>query len=338
MIDMQASHDVKLTAPEISALWSQYQNDTMARCVYKYMINIVEDASIRPILEFALSLAESHIPKIKEYFTQEQFPIPHGFTDEDVNSEAPRLFSDEACLMYTYAMSNSGLGLYADALAISMRKDVRDYFLQCQNEAVELFNRSLDLLLEKGFVSKPPFVYPEKDVEFVEKEGFFQELFRGKRPLSSIETTHVFFDVRKVQFSKSLTMAFAQTANSREVREFLWRGVEIYGKHIEVFESILSENQLPQPKSEEAEITNSTVAPFSDRLMLSHKAFLDSIIVAMYGTAIATCNRPDLIVNYSRLAEELVQYMKDTRDLMVKHRWLERPPMTENREALATNK
>nr|WP_263326262.1 DUF3231 family protein [Neobacillus sp. Marseille-Q6967] len=129
----ETPHNVQLTAPEIANLWSQYQNDTMAVCVYKYMIKITEDVSIRPILEFALSLAESHIVKIKEYYMEEKFPIPHGFTEDDVNLTAPRLFSDEFCLTYTYIMSVYGLSGYTVTISSNLRRDIRDYFVLCQN-------------------------------------------------------------------------------------------------------------------------------------------------------------------------------------------------------------
>lgn len=88
-INEETPHSVRLTAPEIANIWAQYQNDTMAICVYTYMIKIVEDVSIRPILEFSLRIAEGHITKIKDYFTQEKFPIPHGFTEDDVYLAAP---------------------------------------------------------------------------------------------------------------------------------------------------------------------------------------------------------------------------------------------------------
>lgn len=59
-----------LTAAEISGLWLQYTGDTMSICVYKYFLTIVENAEIKPILEFALQLAEDHIAKITEFFAK----------------------------------------------------------------------------------------------------------------------------------------------------------------------------------------------------------------------------------------------------------------------------
>ncbi|MBT2738567.1 DUF3231 family protein [Bacillus sp. ISL-7] len=40
-----------LSAAEVSALWHQYMDDSMAICVYKYFLKIVEDKEIKPILD-----------------------------------------------------------------------------------------------------------------------------------------------------------------------------------------------------------------------------------------------------------------------------------------------
>jgi hypothetical protein len=334
-IDKETSHNVRLTAPEISNIWSQYQNDTMAICVYKYMLTMIEDVSIRPILESSLRLAERHITRLKDYFTQEKFPIPHGFTEDDVVLTAPRLFSDELCLTYTYMMSVNGLAGYAAALTTNMRRDIRDYFVQCQNETMELFNESLDLLLEKGIVSRPPFINPSDTFEFIEKQNFIGGLIGGRRTLNCIEINHIFWDLKKVQLSKSITIGFAQVAKSQEVKKYLWRGVEIYSKHIEVFESILSQDHLPQPKSEEAEITNSTTAPFSDRLMMYHKSLFNSTSIGFYGMAISSSQRTDLLVHYTRLIGEIAKYSEDGFNIMIENKWAEQPPMADDRKALA---
>jgi hypothetical protein len=334
-INEETPHNVRLTAPEIANIWSQYQNDTMAICVFKYMIKIVEDVSIRPILEFSLRLAEGHITKIKDYFTQEKFPIPHGFTENDVDISAPRLFSDEFCLSYTYIMCVNGLAGYAAALSTNMRRDMRDYFVQCQNETMELFNISLDLLLEKGIVSRPPFINPSDRYEFIKKQSFKEGILGGKRPLNCIEVSNVYWDLKKIQLSKSVTMGFSQVAKSQEVKQYLWRGVEIYKKHIEVFESIFSQDHLPQPKSEESEVTNSTTAPFSDRLMMYHKSLFGSTTIGVYGSAIGTCQRTDLGTHFLRLMTEMAHYMNDGFNIMIENKWAEQPPLADDRAKLA---
>ncbi len=37
-INDETPHHVRLTAPEIANIWSQYQNDSMAICMYKYIV------------------------------------------------------------------------------------------------------------------------------------------------------------------------------------------------------------------------------------------------------------------------------------------------------------
>lgn len=89
-----------MTSGEITALWTGYLGDSLARCVLVYFLSHVEDAEVRPLLEYALGLAEEHLAFKQDLFTREGFPIPHGFTDEDVRADAPRLFSDMLMLYY----------------------------------------------------------------------------------------------------------------------------------------------------------------------------------------------------------------------------------------------
>ena len=130
-----------LTAAEVSALWLQYMGDSMAICVYKYYLNIVENKEIKRILENALQLAESHVTKIIEFLKSANFQIPLGFAENDVNLSAPRLFSDQFLLFYTYIMTIHGLTAYSLAVTNSERKDIRNYFSECMVSSNE-FSRT----------------------------------------------------------------------------------------------------------------------------------------------------------------------------------------------------
>lgn len=331
----EIQHHVRLTAPEIANIWTQYQNDTMAVCIYKYMIKIVENPAIHSIMELALKFAEGHIPKIKDYFTVENFPIPHGFTDDDVNLDAPRLFSDELCLTYTYIMSVHGLAGYAAALTTNMRSDIREYYVKCQNETMELFNRSLDLMLEKGTVSRPPFINPPEEYGFVQSKNFMQGILGGERTLNVIEISNIYWDLKKAQLDKAICIAFAQVAKSQEVKDLIWRGVKIGDKQIEILETLLSQDHLSSPKSEDTEVTNSTIAPFSDRLMMYHKLLIISTQIGLYGTAIGTCQRYDLGTHFYRFMMEASDFAKDGFKLMIKNNWVEQVPLADDREKLS---
>jgi hypothetical protein len=91
---------IRLTAAEMATLWTQYINDSMAHCVGKFFLEKVEDEEVRPIIINTIEVARKNLSTMEDLFNKERFPVPHGFTDEDVNPEAPKLFSDTFVLMY----------------------------------------------------------------------------------------------------------------------------------------------------------------------------------------------------------------------------------------------
>src|SRR5699024_6432470 len=93
-----------LTAAEASSLWTQYMANSLSICMYRYFLNIVEDHEIKAILNLALQAAQSHLVKITRFFNKANYLIPLGFTEKDVNVDAPRLFSDSFLLHYTKIM------------------------------------------------------------------------------------------------------------------------------------------------------------------------------------------------------------------------------------------
>jgi hypothetical protein len=125
---MQTQHNPKLGSTELANLWTQYMNDSMASCVINYMLKKVEDTDIRSILEFSLSLSKRHMEAIKKFLSEENYPIPYGFTDGDVNLDAPRLFSDTFFLKYMHIMAAHGMTGYAVAFTTSVRSDMRKFY------------------------------------------------------------------------------------------------------------------------------------------------------------------------------------------------------------------
>src|SRR4051794_35927553 len=114
------SHPAELTSAEIANLWAQYINDSLAICILTHSIEKAKDQDIIEVLEFALSLAESHIVKITEFFNTENFPIPKGFSiEEDINLNAPPIFTDAFMMDYMHVMTLLGLTGYAGAVATS---------------------------------------------------------------------------------------------------------------------------------------------------------------------------------------------------------------------------
>ena len=101
--------DIPLTSAEIAILWTSYMNNSMSKCVLGYMLKNIQDEEIKPAVQFAFDIASRQLQQLIIYFEQEQFAIPNGFTDQDVNMEAPRIYTDVFCLTYVNHMAKVGL-------------------------------------------------------------------------------------------------------------------------------------------------------------------------------------------------------------------------------------
>ena len=117
---LKTNNSIRLTAPEISSLWTQYIFDTMSICFFRYALEHIEDQDIKSLYQSALKLSQIHVQKITVFMQSENYPIPHGFTEkEDVNIHAPRLFQDPFYLHYLYVMTLQGMTGSSPIVAMS---------------------------------------------------------------------------------------------------------------------------------------------------------------------------------------------------------------------------
>jgi uncharacterized membrane protein YtjA (UPF0391 family) len=332
------SHNIRLTSAEIANLWTQYMNDSLSICILKFSIEKAQDKDIKNILKFSLDIAESHIDKIKKFFNEENCPIPKGFTEEDVNLSAPPLFTDTFMLVYMHVMTLHGLTGYAGAVGTSARADQVTYFVQCNKETMELYERIVDVMLNKGIYSKPPRIDVPSQIDFVSNQRYLTGWFGKKRPLSAMEISGISYNMQKTIVKVALEIAFGQVSQSKEVKKYFQKGKNICKSQFSLLSSILSKEDLASPASWASEVTDSTVPPFSDKLMLNHIVSLVSAAVGFFGAGLAVTQRRDLVMDYTRIIAEIGLYAEDGAQLLIKNGWLEQPPLAADRETLANDK
>lgn len=326
---------VKLSAAEIANLWTQYINDSMAKCVNTYLFETSTEPQIKAIFKKSLRLSNEHLNKISQDLSAENFPIPIGFTEEDVNPQAPELFTDDQKLVYLQIMTLHGLNSYSFCLTTSIRADQRKYYRQCLEETGELYDQILEMMLDRGILSLPPKLHPSKEATFVREQTYYTGWFGPKRPLNGIEISGVFYNMQKTVVKVFLEIGFSQAAKNKEIKDYFRRGVKICESQLKQMAKVLTSEHLPTPKRWQSDVSDSTVAPFSDKLMLYHIVSLISVSIGYYGTALSHCQRRDLIFMYTKLMAEVGLYGEDGMNLLIKYGWMEQPPGTLDREKLA---
>jgi hypothetical protein len=324
----------RLTCAEVGFLWSHYMGNSLNIGMLKHFLAKVADKEIEMVLRYGYEAARRVDAEIAAILTGEGIPRPWGFTDEDVDENAPRLFEDTGSLYYVRLMAKMALPATVEGLVNAQREDVRAFFSMAARLGEELNNRATQVLLAKGLFIRPPYLPVPAETRLA-GEGFMGSVLGGNRPLLSIEAAHIFTNMMNNMFGNYLVSAFSQVARTAELREYFYRGMELADKHIKVFADKLNDSGLKAPAPWDAMPTLSRTPPFSDRMMLSLVTSGTSMGVAHYGMTVAASMRADLAVMYARLMAEAGAYMEDGAALMIKNRWLEEPPGVPDRAALA---
>jgi hypothetical protein len=332
----QTEHNIKLTSSEIANIWTNYMSDTAAICILNAYMTHVEDKEIRSIIEFALQISKAHAQKLQAFFNEEQHPIPDGFSlKTDVNKEAPRLYTDDFYLFYIQNVGKIGMEFYTQSLSNCARLDVCEYFTECLNESARLLNKATEVMLKKGTFIRAPFIQTAKKVEYIQKQSYLAGWFGHRRPLSAIEISNIFFNMIQNQLGRAFLMGLSQVAKIQEVRDYMVRGRDISDKHVEIFGSLLSKEFLPSASAWDSLPTDSTIPPFSDKLIMFHTTTLTAAGIAHYGRSLGLSPRHDLGAIYVRLTAEVAHFAEDGANIMIENGWLEQPPQAIDRDQLA---
>ncbi|MEC0210687.1 DUF3231 family protein [Paenibacillus ehimensis] len=326
----------KLNSAEQAKLWATYMGNSMASCVLSHMLHHVEDQEIKKVVENALILTEQFVQGVKDLFIQEHYPLPIGFTQDDVNVRAPRLFADEFYLYYLRYTSKAALSIYGIALPLMTRPDIRVFFTQCLNSTTKLINQVNEMLSKKGFVAEAPYIPYPSQVDFIKKQSYLNGFLGDVRPLQALEITHLFDNIENNAISKCILIGFSQVAQLDQAKSFFLRGKQIAAKHYDICSKMLEKENLSSPSILDPLVTTSTIPPFSDKLMLAHKLDMFSMRIRGYGNALAFSARHDVTAAYGRLLLEVGNYVEDGANILIDHGWLEQPPQAADREALAS--
>jgi ribosomal protein L4 len=201
-----------------------------------------------------------------------------------------------------------------------------------------MYHQTIELLLEKGNFQRDPLFYPTKNPEFISSQDFADGIFGKGRRLAATEIISISFNLKKSIMAKTLSIAFSQVAQTKEVREFLTDSEKTANQQIQAFSKIMQADNLPAPKSWETEVTTSTDAPFSDKLMLYHTGFLFQAAQTYHGAGLASAMRTDLVTTYESIILKNLMVTKKWFNLMVQNKWLEQPPLAPNRDEIAKEK
>lgn len=322
----------KLTPAEIANLWNTYVSNTMGVWVSRQFIATTQDQAVLSMLKFTEDIAYREAEQAKKLLLESSQPLPQPFDENDVNLKAAPLFTDKYVILLKYGLVQAALTVYALSLNTSTRADIRSFYKKCLENASELLDICVALIVEKG-MHHPEIHIPSLDmVVKVDTQKFLSGFFSDTRPINALEIGQLVYNFHATEIHKEFIKGAAQVTNSKELKEHYQRGVEIFDKQLEVFQKVLSKNGLPKLPTWETEILDTTDSPFSERVMLYKHAALTSQASARYGATLSSTTRMDIGSHFMRLMLETLKYGKDIADLMIKFKFLDQLPMAKGRD------
>ncbi|WP_242637791.1 MULTISPECIES: DUF3231 family protein [Bacillaceae] len=322
----ELDESLPLTSVEMAKLWATYVGNSMSSQILSYYLQHCEDPYIRTLLENGLALSKDFTKRIEGFFQKDDFPIPLGFTKEDVNLGAPRLYEDAFYVHYLKYAAKAGLSLYAVAVPLVMREDLREFFVYC-NQCTSLFLGQINnVLFEKKLIAKPPIIPTPNGSDFIQKQNYLNGFVGDIRPLHALEITHLYDNIENNATSKALLLGFYQTVKDEKIKALFKRGLDITDKSVKQYMEKLHTENLQTPSYIDHLVTPSTYPPFSDKIMLFHKVDMFSMKIRSFGNSLAVNGRRDLAMLYGRTLVNIGLFVDDGANILIEKGWMESPP------------
>ena len=322
-----------LSASEVGTLWLTYQQKTMILRILEYFLEKSDDQEAKNIMGMVWQELQFYVNLIKETFESEGIATPIGFTKTDVNLEAPNLYDNGFDIMFLRILKEVSMGMYTINMNMAYRKDVMTIYEGLTIATHKVYKLATLYLLKKGILSLPPKSTKPKTVDFIKDTSYLKGFkpFSDRRALNHLELGNLHHGVETNNVGMQLITGFAQCAQDKKVKSYFVKGKELAKQQIKVFQEILLEGDVQFSATSGSTVTTSSIAPFSDKLMMFCIFLLNGfgMVGSSFGTIFSFRN--DISVRSALIAKDIYLYAEEGIKIMIKNGWLEEPPQMEDR-------
>ncbi|MCM3391129.1 MULTISPECIES: DUF3231 family protein [Cytobacillus] len=318
----------KISSSELGALWMTYQKKTMILRILEYFIEKSKNPKAKNLMSGLREKLHPKVVEIKKLLQNEGAAVPNGFTDQDVNLNAPILFENGFDIMFCRILKEISMGMYVLHLTMAYRKDIIKLYRDMTDLTQEYYGKFTQFLLDEGLLPSPTFINFPKSADFVTSNNYLKgtNILGQKRPINTVEFGLLYHGIETNITGMQLMAGFAQCAEGEEVRKYFLKGKELSKEIIKEFGEKLLQNDIQPPATSGGTVINSTEAPFSDKLMIFCTYLLCGFSIGGQGFGIGFSLRNDLNMNFGKFGIEVFEYIREGVKIMISNGWLEEAP------------
>ena len=333
---MTTEAKIQLTSTELGALWRAYITISGDNLILDFLKDKTIDIEAKNILTDSITEYQNIKSRIVNLYNDQKTVIPIGFNERDVIMEAPPLFDDLFNIMYLRQIMKLALGNCAIFFSMSYMEEVQNIVKLISDGANKYYAITTKYLLNKGVLAKPPYVTMPKTVEFIEDKNYMSghNLFSEKRSLNTIEVGLLNEAIEDNIFGMQLMTGFAQVAKEKEVKKYFIEGKELSKKIISKLSDVLLQSDIQPPSTWAGRATDSTIAPFSDKLMMYMTSLIANTSISFTSLGTSFSMRSDLHAKLALITKDSFDYSKKGGKIMIEYKWMEAPPQMEDRNQL----
>mgnify|MGYP001589124559 FL=1 len=298
---------VQLTSTELGTLWMTYISASARLMIYDVFKDKTIDKVAQNILAEHITEEQNLKNEIVNILNKEGSTIPSGFGEHDVIKASPALFDDIFNITFLRQMLKLDIGCDGVFTTMTYMKEVNDLFKLNHEIANKYYMITTNYLLGKGVLVRPPYVTIPRQIEFIEDKNYMSgfNLFSDKRSLNTIEVGYINEAIEYSIFNMQLFIGFAQTAKENEVKKYFIEGKQLAKKIITELSDTLLQSDIQPPGAWAGKVTDSTQAPFSDKLMMYINSLISSTTLGFTALGTAFSMRNDLQIGRASCRERV---------------------------------
>ncbi|MCY9691518.1 DUF3231 family protein [Paenibacillus alginolyticus] len=318
----------KMNAAELGALWTTYHKKTMILRILEHFISKSEDQKAKDLMSGLWEKLHPKVIEITKMLENDGAVPPIGFSKEDVTLDAPKLYENGFDIMFCRILKEISMGMYVLHMTISYREDIVMLYKQLTDITQSYYNQFTQYLLEKDLLPRPNYTNMPKSVEYITDKAYMKgtNLFGHKRSINTVEFGLLYHSIEANISGMQLLRGFAQCAKDEEVKKYFTKGQELSKEILKETTEILLQNNIQPPSTPGGTVTNSTNAPFSEKLMMYCTYLLGGFSLGAQGFNSAFVLRNDMIAKTGVFAKDVFEYTMEGAKLMMSKGWLEEPP------------
>lgn len=318
----------KMSSSELGALWTTYHKKTMILQFLEHFIQTSDNQKARNLMSGLGGKLHVKVQEMKTMIENEGAAVPLGFTSEDVNLDAPRLYGNGFDIMFSRILKEISMGMYSLHVTMSYRKDIIQLYKELTDLTHTYYNHFTQYLIEEDLLPHPTYINMPKSGDFVTDKKYTKgsSLLGDKRPLNTVEFGLLYHGMETNITGMQLMTGFAQCAKDKEVKNYFIKGRELSKEIINETEQILLQSDIQPPATPGGTITSSQESPFSERLMMYCTYLLCNFSIGGSGFGTGFSLRKDLNTKFMIFGKNTYEYLREGVSIMISNGWLEEPP------------